>query len=89
MPIYNLGSFTPSVVELLTEEQSIQIQGDNIINLVPLTGSNPGPITGSVKDSDSNEIFEIVVNGRVTAENIAVAGGDLARGSLTITELLK
>ena len=89
LPIYNLGSFTPSVVELLTEEQSIQIQGDNIINLVPLTGSNPGPITGSVKDSDSNEIFEIVVNGRVTAENIAVAGGDLARGSLTITELLK
>ena len=89
LPIYNLGSFTPSVVELLTEEQSIQIQGDNIINLVPLTGSNPGPITGSVKDSDSNEIFEIVVNGRVTAENIAVAGGDLARGSLTIAELLK
>jgi len=89
LPIYNLGSFTPSVVELLTEEQSMQIQGDNIINLVPLTGSNPGPITGSVKDSDSNEIFEIVVNGRVTAENIAVAGGDLARGSLTIAELLK
>jgi hypothetical protein len=89
LPIYNLGSFTPSVVELLTEEQSIQIQGDNIINLVPLTGSNPGPITGSVKDSNNNEIFEIVVNGRVTAENIAVAGGDLARGSLTIAELLK
>ena len=89
LPIYNLGSFTPSVVELLTEEQSMQIQGDNIINLVPLTGSNPGPITGSVKDSNNNEIFEIVVNGRVTAENIAVAGGDLARGSLTIAELLK
>lgn len=89
LPIYNLGSFTPSVVELLTEEQSMQIQGDNIINLVPLTGSNPGPITGSVKDSNNNEIFEIVVDGRVTAENIAVAGGDLARGSLTIAELLK
>tara|TARA_X000001382_G_scaffold122018_1_gene104672 strand:+ start:859 stop:1713 length:855 start_codon:yes stop_codon:yes gene_type:complete len=89
LPVYTLGSYNPSVVEVLSEEQTLQIQGDNIVNLVPLTGSNPGPITGTVKDSNSSGILEVVVDGRITAENISIQGGDLARGSITITELLK
>ena len=89
LPVYTLGNFNPSVVEVLSEEQTLQIQGDNIIDLVPLTGSNPGPITGTVKDSNSSGILEVVVDGRITAENVSIQGGDLARGSITITELLK
>ena len=89
LPVYSIGSFSPSVVELITAEQSIQIQGDNIQALVPITGSNPGNITIEVKNSSLTTLFSTPINGRITAENIAVAGGDLARGSLTITELLK
>jgi len=89
LPVYTLGSYNPSVVEVLSEEQTLQIQGDNIVKLVPLTGSNPGPITGTVKDSNSTAILEVVVDGRITAENVSIQGGDLARGSITITELLK
>lgn len=89
LPVYSIGSFSPSVVELITAEQSIQIQGDNIQALVPITGSNPGNITIDVKNSSLTTLFSTPINGRITAENIAVAGGDLARGSLTITELLK
>ena len=89
LPVYTLGNFNPSVVEVLSEEQTVQIQGDNIIDLVPLTGSNPGPITGTVKNANTNDIFAVEVDGRITAENVSIQGGDLARGAITITEILK
>lgn len=89
LPVYEIGSYYPSVVELLTAEQSIQIQGDNIENLVPLTGKNPGNITIDVKNSATSTLFSTPINGRITAENISVQAGDLARGNITITELLK
>jgi len=89
LPVYEIGGYNPNVVELITAEQTLQIQGDNIEALVPLTGSNPGNITIDIKNSAGATLFSTPVNGRITAENISVAGGDLARGSLTITELLK
>ena len=89
LPVYEIGSYTPSVVELITAEQSLQIQGDNVTKLVPITGSNPGPLQLQIKNSSSATLFTSSVNGRITAENISIAGGDLARGSITITELLK
>ncbi len=89
LPVYEIGSYNPTVVELVTAEQNISIRGDNIQALVPLTGSNPGNLSMTVKNSKLNEIFSTNINGRITSENISIAGGDLARGSLTITELLK
>ena len=89
LPVYEIGSYNPNVVELITAEQTLQIQGDNIEALVPLTGSNPGNITIDIKNSAGTTLFSTPVNGRITAENISVAGGDLARGFITITELLK
>lgn len=89
LPVYTIGNYHPSVVELLTAEQSISVQGDNIEALVPLTGSNPGNITIDVKKSDGTNVFQTPIDGRITAENISVQGGDLARGNITITELLK
>jgi len=89
LPIYEIGSYQPSVVELITAEHSLTIQGDNVTNLVPITGSNPGELQLQIKNSSSTELFTSTVNGRITAENVSVQGGDLARGSITITELLK
>ena len=89
MPIYEIGEFNPSVVELVTAEQNISVRGDNIQSLVPLTGSNPGNIEMTVKNSKDDSIFTTHIDGRITSENISIAGGDLARGSLTVTELLK
>jgi len=89
LPVYEIGQFNPTVVELVTAEQNISIRGDNIQALVPLTGSNPGNLSMTVKNSTEDEIFSTNINGRITSENISIAGGDLARGSLTITELLK
>ncbi len=89
LPVYEIGSYNPTVVELVSAEQNISIRGDNIQALVPLTGSNPGNLSMVVKNSKDNDIFSTDINGRITSENISIAGGDLARGSLTITELLK
>jgi len=89
LPVYQIGSYNPSTVELITAEQSLTIQGDNVTKLVPITGSNPGQLKLQIKNSSNDLCFENQVDGRITAENISIAGGDLARGSLTITELLK
>lgn len=75
-------------VTLQTAEQSITVQGDNIQKLVPLTGDNPGAITLTVNNSSSTQIFANTINGRLNAENVTIQGGDLARGSVTIRELL-
>ena len=88
LPVYEIGSFSPTFVELVTAEQSIQVQGDNIQALVPLTGQAPGNIDIDIKGVGVT-CFSTPINGVITAENISIAGGDLARGSLTITELLK
>lgn len=89
LPIYEIGSYYPSVVEVLTEEHTLTVQGDNVQALVPITGANPGAITIDVKNSSASNVFEqISINGRLNAENITIQGGDLARGSVTITELL-
>ena len=89
LPVYEIGSYNPTVVELVSAEQNISIRGDNIQKLVPLTGSNPGNLTIEVKNSSADVVFAGAINGRITSENISIAGGDLARGSLSITELLK
>ena len=89
LPVYEIGSYNPTVVELITAEQNVSIRGDNIQALVPLTGSNPGNLTIEVKNSSAAVVFSGAIDGRITSENISIAGGDLARGSLTITELLK
>jgi len=89
MPIYEIGDYGPSVVELMTAEHSLSIQGDNIQKLVPLTGSNPGKLNLLLKNAAGDTCFSNAVDGRITAENISIQGGDLARGNITITELLK
>jgi hypothetical protein len=89
MPIYEIGDYGPSVVELMTAEHSLSIQGNNIQKLVPLTGSNPGKLNLLLKNSAGDPCFSSAVNGRITAENVSIQGGDLARGNITITELLK
>lgn len=89
MPIYEIGDYSPSVVELMTAEHSLSIQGNNIQKLVPLTGSNPGKLNLLLNNSAGYTCFSGAVDGRITAENVSIQGGDLARGNITITELLK
>lgn len=89
LPIYKVGSYYLDAQELITAEQTLQIQGDNIQKLVSITGSNPGALQIIVKNSDSTALLTSNINGRLTAENVSIAGGGLARGSISIVELLK
>lgn len=89
LPVYTIGNYNITKCELLTAEHSLQIQGDNIQKLVPITGSNPGAIRIQVKNASASTLLTSTVDGRLNAENVTIQGGDLARGSITITELLK
>jgi hypothetical protein len=103
LPVYEVGSFNLKKCELITEEQTLSIQGDNIQQLVPITGSNPGKLKIHIRNSEATitdpndatatitapDLFTSTIDGRLNAENVSIQGGDLARGSITITELLK
>lgn len=90
LPVYEIGSYDISKCELVTAEHSISITSNQINNLVPISGGNYGNVTLDLKDVNSvNTTPQISVDGRVTAQNISAAAGDLARGSVSITQPLK
>ena len=89
LPIYKVGSYTLDKQELITAEQTLQIQGDNIQKLVSITGANPGEVNIKIKNSDFETLLTSTINGRLNSENVSIAGGQLARGTISITELLK
>lgn len=89
LPIYKVGSYTLDKQELITAEQTLQIQGDNIQKLVPITGDNPGKIQIDIKNAGGRTVLTTVIDGRLNTENVSIAGGQLARGTISITELLK
>ena len=84
-----MGSATVSNVELVTAQQTVTIQGNNIMNLVPFTGVNPGQLNLFVQNSTGGICFSGNIDGRVTAENVSLQAGDVGRGSVTVVELLK
>lgn len=89
LPVYQVGSYVLQKCEFITAEQSLAIQGDNIQRLVSISGSNPGALTITLKGTGNADLLTSTVDGRLNAENVSIQGGDLARGSITITELLK
>ena len=89
LPIYKVGSYYIDAQELITAEQTLQIQGDNIQKLVSITGANPGEVNIMIKNSDFETLLTNKIDGRLNSENVSIAGGQLARGTISITELLK
>ena len=90
LPVYEVGSYNITKCELITEEQTLSIQGDNIQKLVSITGSNPGKLIIDLNNAAATSpIITSEIDGRLNSENVSIQGGDLARGSITITELLK
>jgi len=88
-PLYAIGTEFVTGTEVISEEVSVVVNGDNIMPIVRLTGVNPGNITGAIRNSDLDFCLGFAIDGRITANNVTIAGGDLARGSVTIQELLK
>ena len=89
LPIYKVGSYYLDSQELITAEHTLQIQGDNIQKLVSITGANPGQVNIKIKNSDLETLLTSTIDGRLNSENVSIAGGQLARGTISITELLK
>ena len=89
LPIYKIGELCISEVEYVTANQSLAIRGDNIGQIVPMTGDQPGPIEIALKDSLSNTHLSGSIDGIITAQNLSISAGDVLRGDVTITQPLK
>ena len=95
LPSYNIGGFLMNTgaagggARLLSAEHSFAVAGDNIQKLVPISGANTSSaLELKIKSSDATELLSISVDGRINAENVTVSAGDVARGSMTISEPL-
>jgi hypothetical protein len=95
-PVYALGSKTPSSVILNTVERTTTIQGENIGNVVDVTGANAGatnlyflPLSqlGSTP-SAGNKVLSFDISGRVTSQQISISQGSIMNGKVVIKEAL-
>lgn len=88
LPIYSVNSTTVTAVEKVTAEQSATVTSDDIHSLVPVGGEIIDDFTIVLKNPAGDTILSKTVAGRMIAENVSITAGDLARGSMTITQPL-
>jgi hypothetical protein len=95
-PIYTLGQQTPDSVVLNTIERSINIQGENIGQVVDITGANPGatniyflPLSkrGQTANED-NYALKFDINGRITSQQLSVSQNSILNGKVVIKEII-
>lgn len=90
LPVYEIGSYTLKKCEQITAEQALNIQGDNIQKIVPITGDTVAALSLQLKKFGGSTLGTVTFEkGQLNTENVTIQGGDLARGSIAITQLLK
>ena len=86
-PIYGIGSGNANVF-LNTVEQSIQIQADDIHSgMNTYTGIDVIPKV-RLKGANGQALKHLQVSGLLNSQSVSVSAGDVAKGSLTINEIL-
>lgn len=88
LPIYQINSRTVNSVQQVTAEQSFAVVGDNITDLIPITGEVLQDFSITLKTPGGSTALTTNGKGTMVAENISITAGDVARGSVTITEPL-
>ncbi len=88
LPIYQIGSKAPSEVKQLSAEQSCTIVGDQIDLIIAETGKAVTSFDITLNNSTPAEVMKNTINGQMIAENVSISAGDIARGTVTISEPL-
>ena len=88
LPIYQINSRDVNSVQQVTAEQSFTVVGDNITDLIPITGEVLQDFNIVLKTPGGSTALTTNGKGTMVAENISITAGDVARGSVTITEPL-
>lgn len=95
-PIYSLGKQIPDSVVLTAAERTTTIQGENIGQVVDVTGANPGstdiyflPLSKKeIIPSSTNNSLTLNINGRITSQQISVAQNSMLNGRVIIKEVI-
>jgi hypothetical protein len=95
-PIYTLGNQTPDSVILNTVERTTNIQGENVGQIVDITGANPGatniyflPLSKRGQTaSNSNYALKFDINGRITSQQLSVSQNSILNGKVVIKEII-
>jgi len=88
LPIYQINSRDVNSVQQVTAEQSFTVVGDNITDLIPIAGQGVQDFNIVLKTPGGSTALTTNGKGTMVAENISITAGDVARGSVTITEPL-
>ena len=93
--IYSLGSKMPDSVVLTSLERTTTIQGENIGNVVDVTGSNPGAtniyfqtLDSTSAASNSSYVLKLDIDGRIITQDISVSQGAILNGKVVIKEII-
>ena len=98
-PIYTLGQKTPDSVVLNSIERTITIQGENVGQVIDITGASPGatdiyllPLSAlntpnSVASSENN-VLKFDINGRIISQQLSVSQNSMVNGRVVIKEII-
>lgn len=97
MPVYVLGRDKADSVLLTSVERTVNIQGENIGNVINLTGSNVSDLSISMKPlrtlnqtsaEDNLSFLKFDINGRIISQELSVAQNAMVNGKIVIKEIV-
>lgn len=96
-PVYVLGQKSPDSVVLNTVERTTTIQGENIGQVMDISGANPGatelyflPLSSldQTIPSTVNNVLKFDINGRIVSQQISVSQNSIANGRVVVKEII-
>jgi hypothetical protein len=97
-PIYVLGRKTPDTVVISTIERTTTIQGENIGQVMSISGANPGAtdiyflplssINSLETPSASQNVLKFDINGRIVSQQLSASQNSIVNGRVVIKEII-
>jgi hypothetical protein len=96
-PVYEVGSQTPRTVLLDSVTRTTSVNGENIGKVVGYSGANAilnlrfgefGKLMGGTFNPDTDTKLFIGITGRVNSQNLSLAPGKTAEGSVSLSDII-
>lgn len=98
-PVYTLGQKTPDSVVLNSVERTTTIQGENIGQVIDITGASPGvtdiyflPLSALNSEnpmaSSENNVLKFDINGRIISQQLSASQNSMVNGRVVIKEII-
>jgi hypothetical protein len=97
-PIYTLGQKTPNTVVLNSVERTVTIQGENIGQVIDITGGLNGVANisflplGSLDEDEpvsvAKNVLKFDINGRIVSQQLSASQNSMVNGRVVIKEII-